>query len=121
MAFRDPFAAYIAVSDLEAHFVCAILTNAGVGAYVIEDNANVGVFQFGGQLPEFCKPQVWIERTDIERAGPHLAGYDQRNAERRMQRSGDAESGEPIVVTCEACGKLSEYPARRKGPVQNCL
>lgn len=120
MAFREPFAAFNAVSNIEAHLVCGILNNAGIDAFVIEDISQVGVW-LGGHVAEIHKPQVWIERADIDRAGPHLAEYDRRNAERRLQRSGDAESGEPIVVTCEDCGKLSEYPARRKGTVQNCL
>ena len=120
MAFRDPFAAFNAVSNLEAHFVCAILTDASIGAYVIEDISQVGVW-LGGHVAEVHKPQVWIDRIDIERAGPLLAEYDRQNAERRLQKGSDTEIGEPIVVTCEACGKLSEYPARRKGTVQNCL
>jgi hypothetical protein len=37
MPFRDPFAAYNAASNIEAHLVCNLLTEAGIEAVVIED------------------------------------------------------------------------------------
>lgn len=115
MALRDPFAAYNAGTNIEAHLVCRMLNEAGIEAAVIEDISAAGI-EWVGLLSEIHKPQVWIERADIERAKPILDEYEQRAAERRKTES----DGEPIDVTCEECGQTSEYPATQKGSVQSC-
>jgi hypothetical protein len=119
MALRDPFAAYNAGSNVEAHMVCGLLQDAGIEATVIEDVSQVGVW-VGGTVAEIHKPQVWIERDDIERARPILTDYERRNAERRAAERGEGEAGPPIEVVCEECGKRSEFPAAQKGTVKNC-
>ena len=119
MALRDPFAAYNASSNVEAHIVCGLLQDAGIAAMVIEDVSQVGVW-LGGTVAEIHKPQVWIERADIERARPVLTDYDRRNAERRAAERGKREAAPPIEVVCEECGKRSEFPSAQKGTVQNC-
>ncbi len=75
MAIRDPFAAYNASSNIEAHFVCGLLQDAGIEATVIEDASPVGAW-IGGLNTVVNNPQVWIERADIELARPILADYD---------------------------------------------
>jgi Putative prokaryotic signal transducing protein len=119
MVLRDPFAAYNAGSNVEAHIVCGLLLDAGITAMVIEDVSQAGVW-LGGTVAEIHKPQVWIERADIERARPVLTDYDQRNAERRAAERGEREAGPPVEVVCEECGKRSEFPAAQTGTVQNC-
>ncbi|HEX4607870.1 MAG TPA: DUF2007 domain-containing protein [Urbifossiella sp.] len=104
MALRDPFAAYNAASNIEAHLVCGLLLDAGIEAVVIEDVSQVGVW-LGGPVSEIHKPQVWIERSDIERARPVLTDYDRRNADRRAAERVEAEEGLPVVAVCEECGK----------------
>jgi hypothetical protein len=117
MALRDPFAAYNAGSNVEAHLVSGLLQDAGIQAVVIEDVSQVGVWM-GGTISELHKPQVWVERADIERARPVLEEYDRRSAERSLAKlDGD---GSPIEVECEKCGKRSEFPASQLGSVQNC-
>ena len=120
MSLRDPFAAYNAGSNVEAHFVCGLLVDAGVEAVVVEDLSQVGVWA-GGLVAEIHKPQVWIERADIERARPVLTEYERRAAARRLaERGGAGAAGPPVEVVCEECGKRSTFPAAQKGTVQNC-
>jgi hypothetical protein len=119
MTLRDPFAAYNAGSNVEAHLVCGLLQDAGIPAVVIEDVSQVGVW-LGGMVAEIHKPQVWIERADIERARPVLTDYDRRNADRQAAERGTGEAGPPVVVVCEECGKRSEFPAAQTGTVQSC-
>jgi hypothetical protein len=119
MALRDPFAAYNAGSNHEAHMVCGLLIAADIEAVVIEDVSQVG-WGWAGPLAELHKPQVWIERADIERARPVLTEYDRLATERRAAQGATAGSGTPIPVTCEECGKMSEFPAAQKGSVQSC-
>lgn len=120
MALRDPFAAYNASSNIEAHMICGLLIDAGIEALVIEDVSQVGM-SIAGPIGEVHKPQVWIERADIERARPVLTDYDKRGAERRAaDRSTNGAGDPPIEVVCEECGKRSEFPAAQKGSVQNC-
>jgi hypothetical protein len=114
--FRDPVAAYNSVNNVEAHLVCGLLQNAGVPAKVIEDVSQVGVW-WGGTVAEIHKPQVWIERDDVERARPILTEYDRRNAGRRTVQP---EAGPPIEVVCEECGKRSVFPKSQNGTTQNC-
>ncbi|MGL4419954.1 MAG: DUF2007 domain-containing protein [Gemmataceae bacterium] len=119
MALRDPIAAYNAGSNVEAHLVCGLLQDAGIEAVVIEDMSQVGVW-LGGTVAEIHKPQVWIERADIERARPVLIDYERRNVERHAAVRGEREAGLPVEVVCEECGKRSEFPAAQKGTTQDC-
>lgn len=119
MALRDPFAAYNAGNNVEAHLVCGLLQDAGIQAVVIEDVSQVGVW-LGGTVAEIHKPQVWIERADIERARPVLTDYERRNAERWAAERGERDAGPPVEVVCEECGKRSKFPAVQMGTTQNC-
>ncbi len=121
MALRDPISAYNASSNVEAHMVCALLLDAGIEAVVVEETPQAGAWGWVGPLSEMHKPQVWIERADIVRAGPILTDYEKRLAERRAADQGaSGEAGPPIEVVCEECGKRSEFPAAQKGSDQNC-
>lgn len=115
MALRDPVAGYNAATNLEAHLICGLLRDAGIEAAAVEDVSMVGHWM-GGLMPEIHKPQVWIERTDLERAKPIIDAYEQRDPQ-QPQRPSD---GSPIEVTCEECGKRSQFPAEQHGSVQEC-
>ena len=65
MALHDPVAVYNAANNVEAHLVRNALLTSGVEAHVTEDVSQVGTWAFG-LLPEIHKPQVWVERQDIE-------------------------------------------------------
>jgi len=119
MALRDPIAAYNAANNMEAQLLCNLLGEAGIEAYVTEDVSQVGVWMLG-LIPEIHKPQVWIERTDTERARPILEDYERRAAARRGAQTGEGTAATTIGATCEACGRRSVFPAAQRGSVQEC-
>ncbi len=120
MPLREPFAIYIAASNLEAHLLCGLLMNSGIEAAVIEDVSQVA-WWVGGIASQLHTPKVWIERSDIERAKPILEEYERRASERRAADRQDGRSAdEPILVACEECGAQSAFPAAQQGSVQNC-
>ena len=75
MTLHDPYKAYAPSSNVEAHLVVGALRDAGIDAVAIEDVSNSG--EFGP------KPQVWINRSDLERARPVLRECDRVLSERR--------------------------------------
>src|SRR4051812_42254111 len=109
MSLRDPFAAYNAATYVEAQMVCNALLDAGIEAVVIEDVSGIG-WGWAGPSAEVHKPQVWIERADIDRAAPVLTEYERVVAERRAADQATGSPTEPPVeVTCEECGKPSTF------------
>jgi hypothetical protein len=119
MAIRDPVAVYNAANNVEANLVKMALINSGVQAFVTEDISQVGVWAFG-LLPEIHKPQVWVERADIERAKPILEEYERRALEQGAAAPGDGATGSPIELVCEECGQRGSFPATQRGSVQQC-
>ncbi|MFO0792003.1 MAG: DUF2007 domain-containing protein [Pirellulales bacterium] len=115
MALRDPIAAYNAANNLEASIASEMLNAAGVEAHAVEDGSLVGYWAFG-VLPEIHKPQVWIERADADKAKPLLEKFERDRAANKNA----AETGEPISVVCEDCGKQAEFPASRLGAIETC-
>lgn len=115
MALRDPVAVYNAATNMEAQFLCNLLCEAGVEAFLTEDISQVGTW-VGGLVPELHKPQVWVERDDVERAVPLLEDYERRAAKRRSSEA----TGAPIRAVCEECGEASSFPASQRGTAQNC-
>lgn len=116
MELRDPIAIYNAANNLEAALVCALLNSSGIEAFAVEDTSVVGQWMFG-LLPEIHKPQVWIERANIEAAKPILEKYELEQAGKRQAKN----DGAPIEVVCEECNKPSEYPASRLGSIETCV
>ncbi len=119
MALRDPVAVYNAASNADAHLVRHALASANVEAHVTEDVSQVGVW-LGGLVPEIHKPQVWVERADIERVRPVLEAYERIAAERRAARAHQAPNEPPIEVVCEDCGKTTGFSAALRGSVEQC-
>ena len=121
MNFRDPVTVYNAESNIEAHLICNVLESSGISAYVSEDVSVVGLWAMG-TLPEIHKPQIWIERADIERARPILDDYEQQAALRRQTNEAtiNGTDGVIIEVICEECGKKSDFPASQDGTIQEC-
>jgi hypothetical protein len=120
MALHDPVAVYNAANNVEAHLVRNALANSGVDAFVTEDVSQVGTWMFG-LIPEIHKPQVWVEKTDVERAKPILDDYERRSAELRDNSARDeAQAGPDVEIACEECGQRSAFPAAQRGSVQQC-
>jgi hypothetical protein len=119
MALRDPVAVYKAATAVEAHIVKTALSASGVEAHVTEVVSEEETW-FGGPVPDIHRPQVWIERTDMDRAKPVLDEFQRRSG--ALQEAG-AEGGAPgpvIEVDCEECGQRSAFPAVQRGSVQQC-
>jgi hypothetical protein len=119
MPLRDPIAVYNAASNLEAIFLRDALIAAGVNAFVIEDVSQIGTW-LGGLIPEIHKPQVWVERTDTERAKPVLDDFERRSNELREPEAEGGAPGAVIEVICEECRRPASFPAAQRGSVQQC-
>ena len=119
MALSDPVAVYNAANNLEAQLVRDVLIDSGVEAFVTEDVSLVGVW-FGGLIPELHKPQVWIERANIEPAKPILDEYERRSVERRNAGTEVGTAETTLGVVCEECVTRTCFPASQRGSVQNC-
>ena len=112
MAFKEPFLAFTAASNMEARAVANMLTEAGITADVEEDEPSAGLGF--GSTSEAHAPKVWIETADGEKSEPIVAEYERRLALRRKPADG------PITVVCEECGKSSLFPPDQNGSTQNC-
>ena len=125
MNLKDPVPAYNGVDTVEVHILQNMLDEAGIDAFIMEDDSPVG-FWIGGRMPEIHKPQVWIERVDIDRAKPILDEYERLIAERRAADADQDTNVQPIKVTCDECHKEAVYPHAqlRLGadmPLMRCL
>ena len=74
MALIDPVAVYNGADNFEISVIQNLLDAAGIEAFAVEDVSTVGAWM-GGMMPEIHKPQVWIERVDLDRAKPILEEY----------------------------------------------
>jgi hypothetical protein len=117
MALSDPVAVYDAENNVEANLLCSILNEAGIEAYPTEDVTQAGTW-VGGIAPEGQKPQVWVERANVDQAVPILEQFDKELAERR--RAEQASGANVVEVTCEECGEKNSFPGALEGSVQSC-
>lgn len=115
MALQDPVVAYDAANNVEATIVRDTLADAGIEAFAVEDLTPIGTWMFG-LLPGIHKPQVWIERANLDRARPVLEEFE-REASSRRRAAGDGES---IDVECEECQNVSRYAPSCRGHVEVC-
>ena len=97
--------------------LCEALNSCGIEAHVVEDDATVGLFAFG-VLPELHKPQVWIERADIDRAKPVLDEFEQKLGHHPEKKTTVIDV--PVEMTCDECGERVSFPAEQRGTVQEC-
>ena len=114
-ALTEPVLAYTANGNLEAHSVVTWLESHGMRSYAVEDNSGLSLFAFG-TISQFHKPQVFVNKTDLQRAGELLRQFESQ----RNQRRADLNDAPPITAECEECGASSEFPASQDGTTQNC-
>jgi hypothetical protein len=120
MPLQEPVAVYNASNNIEAQVICNILNDAGVEAYVTQDVSQVGTWLFG-LLPEIHKPQVWIDRSEVDRAKPILEEYERQLIERRKADQQEiADKNASVQADCEECGRSSAFPSSQRGTVQDC-
>jgi uncharacterized paraquat-inducible protein A len=114
MALQDPVAVYNATSNFEAQLVRIFLVDAGIEAFAVEDISQVGVWAFG-LLPEIHKPQVWVDRENLEQARFLIAEYERRSAVNESSSQNDlfcykcGESVEQSVSVCPSCGQALDW------------
>lgn len=118
MPLTDPIAAYNASSNLEAHLVCTLLNESGIEAMVVEDVSTAGLW-VGGTVSEIHKPQVWVERSDKDRARDVLTAYDRQNAA-RVAAQRDTTPVDFIQLNCEHCQQALQFAGSLVGTVQIC-
>jgi hypothetical protein len=114
MALKDPVAVYTAETSGEARLVRHLLSEAGVEAYTTEDFSQVGL-RLGDA--DFDRPQVWVDRSDAERAAPILQEFQEHKANPPPSREIDPG---PVEAVCEECGQAATFPGSQRGSVQDC-
>ena len=119
MAIPNPVAAYNAENNAEAHLLCNYLEENGIEAHATFDESVVGLWAFGS-LPEIHKPQVWIDKSNVEAAASLLAEYEHARSQRRLKASSQQDAEGTVDVICEDCGKTTLFPASKNGTVQDC-
>ena len=119
MALKDPVAVYNAANNTDAQNVCFALQQSGIEAHTIEDISPGGFWSLG-VLPEIHKPQVFVERADVERSVPIIEQFEQTRQRRQARGDSIAAADEPVEAECEDCGKTTTFPASRRGTVETC-
>jgi hypothetical protein len=114
MAFQNPVAVYNASSNVEAQLLRSLLAEAGIEAFAIDDVSQAGAWVFG-LLPEIHKPQVWVDRENVERAKIFIEDYDRHSGPEASNPQSPAycyscgEAVEPGVPACPACGNALDW------------
>jgi hypothetical protein len=111
----DPVLAYTANDNLELHSIVTWLHSGGVRAYAVEDNSGASIYFFG-TISQFHKPQVFVDKADLEEAGELLRQFEANRDARRKELDG----GPSITSQCEECGTISDFPLSQDGTTQNC-
>jgi hypothetical protein len=100
--------------------VCSFLEQNGIESHVTTDESPYGLWMFG-LLPEIHKPQVWVDRSNLEAAKPLLMQHEERQRLHATPAKGSAERERDVIeAVCEECGKTSYFGATKNGTVQDC-
>jgi Fe-S cluster assembly iron-binding protein IscA len=127
MALRDPVSVYVPTNNAEAQLVCNLLNEEGIEAFAMEDVSQAGAFSLG-LLPEIHRPQVWVDRSQVEEANDFLKKYEKTSLAPSGKKSADfcyqcGESVSPSAKRCPACNheldwgddsREEKHPARRR-------
>lgn len=122
MALQDPVAVYNAADNNEALFLRDLLEEAGIEAFAVEDLSMIGAMALGW-IPELHKPQVWVDKHNVERAVPIIEKYENRSTNREPDDATDVfcyecgERVEPGAASCPACHAVLDWSdeSREKG------
>jgi hypothetical protein len=115
VSISDPIAVYNAKNNLEAHLVRHFLDQNGIEAHATADESPAGQWMFG-LLPEIHKPQVWVDRANVEPVRALLVDFERsKDAQRRA-----ISAGAKVEATCEECGTTSHFPVSQNGTLQVC-
>ena len=115
ISLREPVSAFTADGNPEAHALMTWLDSHGIQSHVVEDNSGVSLFAFG-TLSQFHKPQVYVDKSDLEKATELVRQFEGQ----RDQRRAASDDAAPIDSECEECGVISQFPATQDGTTQTC-
>lgn len=116
---KNPVVAYEADTNVQAHIVRTMLEESGIPAFVIEDVSYAGTCSLG-TLPGINKPQVWVERKDLQAAQELTREFDDKNLHREeesAERDFCFHCGEPVECgqgVCPSCGERIDDLAEGK-------
>lgn len=119
MSLQDPKAVWTAPSNSEAQLVCELLNEAGIEAFVVEDNSPGGMYSLG-VVSQIHKPQVWVDRPRVEEARKLIARYE-RQPNLRPNKSEEEfcyKCGEGVragTLKCPACGEKLDWSEEAGG------
>ena len=114
-AMANPVLAYTANDNLELHSIVTWLHSGGVRAFAVEDNSGASLYVFG-TISQFHKPQVFVDKADLEEAGELLRQFEAKRDARRR----DFDGGPSVTSQCEECGATSVFPVAQDSTTQNC-
>ncbi len=120
MSLEDPVSVHESATNAEAHLIRDVLIEAGIEAQVTESNPHLETWAWFSHLADANSPQVMIERRDVERAGPILAEYEQRQVARLRTEEAQRNALGSVEAVCEDCGQTSPFVAALRGSIQNC-
>jgi hypothetical protein len=120
LAISHPVAVYNAENNVEAQLICTYLDLNGIEAYPTLDDSLAGFWSFG-VLPGIHKPQVWVDKSNVDAAQPLLVEYERERRRRQSTRPTDEDlAAGSVDVVCEECGKTTAFPASKNGTTQDC-
>lgn len=118
---RDPKCVYVANSPGEADVVAVWLEEQGFPTRVMNMSTLGGIAGLTPYSPLGISPggiEVWV--LDEPRAPQARDKLEEHSRTLVRQATAAAEHGGPIEVRCEECGKTTEFPAEKRGTVQDC-
>jgi len=100
----SPVCVHIGRTNVDAHLKAILLNEAGISAHAVDDISNAGYFALGA-IGLIHRPQVYVDRSQLERAREFLARYE------------DSRPRETLAAFCFHCGlPLLEDPSPRFCP-----
>jgi Putative prokaryotic signal transducing protein len=120
MSLRNPTAVWTAPSNAEAQLICELLAEAGIEAFAVEDNSPGGMYSLG-VISQIHKPQVWVDRPQVDEARRLIAKYEQQPGIRLEKPKGEFcyKCGEAVqrgTVKCPACGEMLDWSEEASAP-----
>jgi hypothetical protein len=108
---RDPSCVYVANTIGEALVVAGWLREQGIPAEVMHAETL-------GTLPPTVAVATGIEVWVVDRARASEA--IRLLGEHALERFVEKQTGAPLEVVCDECGRISSFPAAQRGSVQSC-
>ena len=112
MFYRDPKCVYVGNDFGQANVVAGWLQGQGIPAEVMNQATMGGLIS--PALTGATGMEVWVVDAAQAPEAIRLLGDHMVSQITRDQR------GPPLFVTCEECGKTSNFPAKQRGSVQEC-